>query len=295
MEGQPLLGVLRGLILDGEEQADFAADPSGYMQRAGHDGVTTEDLGEAVGLVADTLPPDVAHAVTTAAAGPEGEAAGDEGATGILERLASIDADDVPPLPIPPPAEPVDDVDDGIDDTGTLDEGGDATAFGDVTTDFDDDDVAPEDAGIADRNEDGGVDSDAAHDAPEGNDDDADVFGPDFDPFAEEAAEPSLAQVEADGGEVPFASVHDVDDDPIDFGEGVAAAPGTHADDADLDEAFAPDDDAFGSDAGFEEPALDEQSELDAGYAEEPQADDGLDDGFDDDGPDSDVDDIGLF
>ena len=62
MEGQPLLGVLRGLILDDGAQAEFTADPSGYMQRAGYDDISEEDLSEAVSLVADTLPPDVAHA-----------------------------------------------------------------------------------------------------------------------------------------------------------------------------------------------------------------------------------------
>ena len=33
MEGQPLLGVLRGLILDDGAQAEFTADPSGYTAR----------------------------------------------------------------------------------------------------------------------------------------------------------------------------------------------------------------------------------------------------------------------
>jgi hypothetical protein len=314
MEGRPLLGVLRGLVLDGEEQADFAADPSGYMQRAGYDDVSADDMGEAIGLVADTLPPDVAHAVTTAAAGPEGEAAGDEGATGMLERLASIDAEDVPPLPIPPPAEPGDDVDDGLDDTDTLDDGGDATAFGDVTTDFDDAAAIDADAGadadgLADRDEDGAADAEVGdrnedgsvdHRAEGEDDGDADMFGPDFDPFAEEAAEPSLESVEATDGAVRFADAHDVDDDPIDFGEGIgtadaAAAPGGPAEDTDPDASFAPDD-AFGSDAGFEEPALDEPSEMDAAYGEDADLGDGLDDGYDDDtGSGGDVDDIGLF
>ena len=91
MEGQPLLGVLRGLILDDGAQAEFTADPSGYMQRAGYDDISEEDLSEAVSAVADTLPPDVAHAVSTAAAPPDG-AGDDGGALGMLERLAEIDS-----------------------------------------------------------------------------------------------------------------------------------------------------------------------------------------------------------
>ena len=105
MEGQPLLGVLRGLILDDGAQADFTADPSGYMQRAGYDDMSEDDLSEAVSLVADTLPPDVAHAVTTAAAPPRAGPRGDGGALGMLGRLADIDSDDVAPLEVPEPSE----------------------------------------------------------------------------------------------------------------------------------------------------------------------------------------------
>jgi hypothetical protein len=230
MEGQPLLGVLRGLILDGEEQASYNADPSGYMQRAGYDDMSADDLGEAVSLVADTLPPDVAHAVTTAAATPEG-AEGD-GAAGILDRLASIDADDVPPLDVPPPVELAPDE---VEDADAY-AGDDATAFGD--TDLDDGldepgaDGAAGDAGDepADRAEGGrdddtdDTDADGADGAgpgdtyDTGDDMDADALSGGFDPFAEEAAEPSLAEAEA-GGPIDFRDAADVDDDPIDFGE----------------------------------------------------------------------------
>lgn len=144
MEGQPLLGVLRGLILDDGAQAEFTADPSGYMQRAGYDDISEDDLSEAVSLVADTLPPDVAHAVTTAAAPPEGTDGADAGDGGLalLGRLAEIDPDDVAPLEVP---EPVDDYnpDDGLG-WGAED---DATgSFGDVNQDFDDFDAFADEA-----------------------------------------------------------------------------------------------------------------------------------------------------
>jgi hypothetical protein len=87
MEGMPLLDVLRDLILDPEAQAALAANPHGYMQRFGYDDVNDADLAEAVSLVADTLPPHVAQAVTTAAAPPDG--APDDGTVGMLERIAT--------------------------------------------------------------------------------------------------------------------------------------------------------------------------------------------------------------
>ena len=216
MEGQPLLGVLRGLILDGEEQASYNADPSGYMQRAGYDDISADDLGEAVGLVADTLPPDVAQAVTTAASSPDGTDVDDDGATGILDRLASIDADDVPPLDVPAPVELAPDEDptaDGWDDAD------DATSFGD--TDFEDDgfdDEGVDDIHVA-ADDEAPTDDDATGDSHDTGDDmDADTLGEGYDPFAEEAAEPSLAEAEA-GGPIDFRDAADVDDDPIDFGE----------------------------------------------------------------------------
>jgi hypothetical protein len=187
MEGQPLLGVLRGLILDGEEQADFAADPSGYMQRAGYDDMSEEDLGEAVSLVADTLPPDVAQAVTSAAAVPDGAEGDGGGALGLLERVASVDAENAPPLQVPDPVDVTQDADADADLGGWGAEDA-ASSFGDVTQDFDD-----EGAGDA-----------------YGEDDLDDLD----DAFAGEAAEPDLPE----GADVPLSQAHDVDDDPVDIG-----------------------------------------------------------------------------
>jgi len=95
--GKPLLDVLRDVVLDPAEQAAFTHDPSSYLEQYGYGDVAPDDLSEAFGLVADTMPPDVAQAVA-----------------------ATAPASSVPPSP-------VDDLDDDV-------EGG---AFGDVTQDFD--------------------------------------------------------------------------------------------------------------------------------------------------------------
>jgi hypothetical protein len=134
MEGTPLLDVMRGLILEPEAQADFAADPSGYMQRFGYDDVPEDDMREAVGLVADTLPPDVAHAVNTAAAEP-----GDDGTVGLLGRIST--------------AEVTESVVPELDEPG-FDLADDATTFGQVTGDFDEGDDIAEEAEDTDVEED---------------------------------------------------------------------------------------------------------------------------------------------
>jgi hypothetical protein len=81
--GKPLLDVLRDVVLDPAEQAAFTADPATYLAEYGYDGVSPDDLSEAFGLVADTLPPDVAQAVAAAApppsSAPEAEFAVGEG------------------------------------------------------------------------------------------------------------------------------------------------------------------------------------------------------------------------
>jgi hypothetical protein len=149
MEGTPLLDVMRGLILEPEAQADFAADPSGYMQRFGYDDVPEDDLREAVGLVADTLPPDVAHAVNTAAAAEPGDddAYGD-GTVGLLGRISTAEVTEsvVPELDELPPD------DAGPDETFDDDLAGDhdTTTFGEVTRDFDEDASETADEGVAD-------------------------------------------------------------------------------------------------------------------------------------------------
>lgn len=165
MEGTPLLDVLRGLILEPDAQADFAANPSGYMQRFGYDDVDADQMDEAVGLVADTLPSDVAQAVNDAAqpaAGTDGtEADGD--ALGVLHRLSALEVDpaslevpddvgeldyggmegeggtdeaDLDPFGSFDRAEGVDDVADDLDDDSDYDEGRGDASFGD---DLDDD------------------------------------------------------------------------------------------------------------------------------------------------------------
>lgn len=99
--GKPLLDVLRDVVLDPAEQAAFTADPAVYLAEYGYDDVTPDDLSEAFGLVADTLPPDVAQAVAAAA---------------------------------PPPPAPAPDLDEGF----AVGEGDGAT-FGEVNGDFDGD------------------------------------------------------------------------------------------------------------------------------------------------------------
>jgi hypothetical protein len=285
MEGQPLLGVLRGLILDDGAQADFTADPSGYMQRAGYDDISEEDLSEAVSLVADTLPPDVAHAVTTAAAPPDG-AEDDGGALGMLGRLAELDPDDIAPLEVP---EPVTDYapDDGL---GWTVEDDSASSFGDIDQDFDDPfDPFAEEAAEPEFHEGDHVPLSEVHNV---DDDPVDV------------------DVDVDAGHGPDAG--------LGFGEG-STAPDV-AGDGGLDatggpdEVAAPDsglDDAFGSDASFDESGdaagLDDPTHAldDAGAYDDAAPYDSADgddatgeDDFDDQGdasPDADPDDIGFF
>jgi hypothetical protein len=249
MEGTPLLDVMRGLILEPEAQADFAADPSGYMQRFGYDDVPEDDLREAVGLVADTLPPDVAHAVNTAAdAEPGDEDSFGDGTVGLLGRISTAEVTEsvVPDLDDLPP-----------DDTGAFDDDlasdHDTTTFGEVTRDFDED---AEDAGGADDVED--VD---AHDAG-GHDVSFGEGGLDDEPMAG-------------------------DDGPGQFGQGSAAldtgaehAEGVGGDDFSADGyGVDPGDDAglaVGTDdPGFDEPGFDE-----------PAPDDSFDGGFDADDED---------
>ena len=70
MDGMSLLDVLRGVMLDPAEQAAYSADPAVYLGRFGYDDVDPADLSEAFGLVADTLPPDLAQAAWEAASDP---------------------------------------------------------------------------------------------------------------------------------------------------------------------------------------------------------------------------------
>ena len=263
MEGTPLLDVMRGLILEPEAQAEFAADPSGYMQRFGYEDVPEDDMREAVGLVADTLPPDVAHAVTTAAAAPPDDDAFGDGSVGILGRISTAEVTEsvVPELGDLPA------------DDASFGEEHDATTFGDVTRDFDDDAGHEGDgAGGEDVGDEGA--GDVADDHAAG-DDPADVD------------DPSGAGAGAGGEDLSFGD-SSFDDDPVAFDatpepdDAGAFGEGSHA------EAFATDSaesyeaavaDRF-DDGGFDE--FDSAADDASGYAGEGATlDDALDGGLD--------------
>lgn len=78
--GKPLLAVIRDLALDPAEKAAFETAPADYLGRHGHEGVTPDDLREAVSLAADTMDPEVAQAI----APPEG------GDADVLETLQRV-------------------------------------------------------------------------------------------------------------------------------------------------------------------------------------------------------------
>ena len=289
MEGTPLLDVMRGLILEPEAQADFAADPSGYMQRFGYDDVPEDDLREAVGLVADTLPPDVAHAVNTAAAAEPGDDdAYGEGTVGLLGRISTAEVTEsvVPDLD----ELPADDAgpDDGFDDDLAGDH--DTTTFGDVTRDFDDDgsDTDSNDAdgdGVPDDH-----DTDDIDDAP---------------PEHHDVADDDSSQDVSFGGGFDDDAPMDADDGPEAFGQGSAAFDVDDTDDAGFDDGGALevddgfddpgfDDAGFGLDDPAAEPDLpDVEDSIDDGDFDGP--DDGLDDDFDGDDPGDFDGDVGQF
>lgn len=89
--GKSLLEVLRTVALDADEQSAFEADPGGYLGQHGYDDVPVDDLTEAVGLMADTLPPDEAEAVGPIG-GPTG--AGAEGGASWVDALQRLDDPD---------------------------------------------------------------------------------------------------------------------------------------------------------------------------------------------------------
>lgn len=86
--GKSLLEVLRTVALDADEQSAFQADPSGYLGEHGYEDVPADDLTEAVGLMADTLPPEAAEAV-----GPTGDltGTGTEGGASWVDALQRLD------------------------------------------------------------------------------------------------------------------------------------------------------------------------------------------------------------
>ena len=85
--GKPLLDVLRGVVLDPAEQAAFTYDPSTYLAQYGYEDVAADDLSEAFGLVADTLPPDVAQAVASTAPATAVEDLGDAAEGGAFGEV----------------------------------------------------------------------------------------------------------------------------------------------------------------------------------------------------------------
>jgi len=80
------LGVARDLMLDADAKAAFGADPDGYLAARGFDGLSPADVTDAVGFVAETLPPGPAAALTD----PDG---GEDALT--LARLAQLDPTEV--------------------------------------------------------------------------------------------------------------------------------------------------------------------------------------------------------
>jgi hypothetical protein len=126
MDGMSLLDVLRGVMLDPAEQAVYDADPGAYLEQYGYQDVDPADLSEAFGLVADTLPVEVARAAWTGESGPEAPALGAD--------TADFDdggADDAPPGGF---GDAVDGFDEDApaaqDDTGDGDEGDTVLSFG---------------------------------------------------------------------------------------------------------------------------------------------------------------------
>ncbi len=298
MEGTPLLDVMRGLILEPEAQADFAADPSGYMQRFGYDDVPEDDLREAVGLVADTLPPDVAHAVNTAAAAEPGGDDFDEGAVGLLSRISTVEVTEsvVPDLDDLP-------ADDAAYDDGSFGGDHDATTFGDVTRDFDDDDVHDGDDDDGDDASDAGADPHDAHDPGDDHDlgdagghdvsfgdsgfDDADLGdAPGPDSFGDDAGTGPLDGAlgdDADAAPLDGALGDDADAGPLDDNGGAEAF-------GEGSEAVGPDDADDGG--GFPDGGYDTGDIADdAGQALDPGGDLG-ESGIDDAGPDDALDDV---
>lgn len=283
MEGQPLLGVLRGLILDDGAQAEFTADPSGYMQRAGYDDISEEDLSEAVSLVADTLPPDVAHAVSTAAAPPDG-GGDDGGALGMLGRLAEIDPGEIAPLEVPEPMSdypPDDGLGWGVDD-------GSPDSFGDIDQDFDEPlDPFAEEGAEPDLAPGEHVPLSEAHnvdDDPVDIDVDVDPAGDDALGFGEGSSAPDMAAERGAAGPGDGEAGDGLGDEQLDDAFG-ADAFGSEGDSAALDDAAS---------------ALDAPDAYDDDYdggeahdATDPDGDDQVDDQGE--GPDIEGDDVGFF
>jgi hypothetical protein len=274
--GKPLLDVLRDLMLDPDEQAAFADDPSRYLAQYGYEDVEADHLNEAFSLVADTLPPDVAQAVAS---------------TAPVATTAPVDPDDgsggAPDTTINPDE----------DAFGGVDEGFDTVALNGLA-DADDGDLGGPDTSEAvdgDRHavDLGGPDTSQAVD---GDRDAGGGFGTGELALDGVADDPGLADVGLDGGDtVAFGVGSETTggaDDPsalaeVDAGDG--GAPFLQDD----SEAFALDDLDDG-DTGVVDDGFDDSPAFDGGTG-------GTDDGAPvddvDDGPvdDPSFDDIGSF
>jgi hypothetical protein len=224
--GKPLLDVLRDVVLDPAEQAEFTADPGRYLAQYGYDDVPAEHLNEAFGLVADTLPPDVAQAV--AEANPPVDPVGPDGVGADTDGFDAATTDTFDAFSPIREAVAVDTVDhelddqrlDGLDDPGLDDhDPGDDLSVGFGAGSVEDDvslggpDTAPED--------DPGFDDAPAWEVPE---DDGGAFAPDAGADALSAMDaPDLVpdhddgHFDADDGPDDGVPDHAIGDDPGDF------------------------------------------------------------------------------
>ncbi|HEV7761498.1 MAG TPA: hypothetical protein VGO78_20975 [Acidimicrobiales bacterium] len=202
--GKPLLDVLRDLMLDPDEQAAFADDPSRYLAQYGYEDVEADHLSEAFSLVADTLPPDVAQAVAD---------------TAPVATAAPVDPDDgsggAPDTTINPDEDAFGGVDEGFDTValnGLADVGADVTDAG--TADTDGELGGPDTSGAVDGDRDasggfgtGELDLDGVADDPGLADvglDGGDTVAFGVGSEGTEGADDPSALAEVDGGGSPF-------------------------------------------------------------------------------------------
>lgn len=211
--GKPLLDVLRDVVLDPAEQAAFTADPATYLAQYGYDDVPAEHLTEAFGLVADTLPPDVAHAVADASA-PVAESVGDDTAAFDAATTDTFGTDTFGTVT----AELPDDVDAAVDDV--MDEVDDVDPGDDLSVGFGEGEVADtsfDQATLADDD----FEDTAAWDTPTGDDGgfEADLADGGLGTLAEPDLVPEHhdAPLHDDLGDADDVPDHTLGDDPGDF------------------------------------------------------------------------------
>ncbi|MBN2621970.1 MAG: hypothetical protein JXA83_01320 [Acidimicrobiales bacterium] len=197
-----LLDVLRGVMLDPDQQAAYNADPSAYLGRYGYDDVDPADLSEAFGLVADTLPPDQAQAAMSATAAPGDSSFGAVTADFDAHVGAGPGGDD--PAPLGPDPDTDTDPDSDTDPDADAD-GAPALSFGEGGSDTHD------------------LDDPTFDEEPLGTGHDLDEPGPD-----------DSADTDLDDGLGPDDSADTGLDDGLGLSDGdVDGLGGTHADDID--------------------------------------------------------------